>query len=29
MFTCYDSDKKYGLISYDPALIMTWERTPK
>jgi lantibiotic modifying enzyme len=26
MFYCYDNNKRYGLIDYDPSLIITWER---
>ena len=27
MFYCYDNNKRYGLIDYDPTLIQYWERT--
>ncbi len=29
MFYCYDNNKLYGLIDYDPALIEKWERTQR
>ena len=29
MFYCYDNNKLYGLIDYDPTLIQRWERNPK
>ena len=29
MFYCYDNNKLYGLIDYDPSLIQRWERNEK
>ncbi len=28
LFYCYDSDKLYGIVKYDPMLIAYWERNP-
>ncbi|CDW75006.1 UNKNOWN [Stylonychia lemnae] len=29
MFYCYDNNKNYGMIDYDPELIQRWEKTPR
>ena len=29
IFYCYDNNKLYGLIDYDPSLIQKWERNDK
>lgn len=29
MFYCYDNNKRYGLIDYDPSLIAQWEKNSR